>query len=69
MRDIYQVQIDIIIYKIYQLVGAFSAKFVSSRISQNIFFHMIGGGGAFPKLVFTFNIVISIPTTIIIIIT
>ena len=44
VHDIYPVQIDIIIYQIYQLVGGFSAKFVSSRtcISQNIFFHMIG---------------------------
>ena len=42
MRDSYPVQIDLIIYQIYQLVGGFSAKFVSSRISQNIFFHMIG---------------------------
>ena len=39
---IYPVQIDIISYQIYQLVGGFPAKFVSSRISQNIFFHMIG---------------------------
>ena len=40
------------------------AKFVSSHISQNIYFHMIGnksfhfmrgGGGVFPKLVYTFN--------------
>ena len=38
----YQVQKDIIIYQIYQLVGGISAKFVSSRISQNIFFYMIG---------------------------
>ena len=37
VRYIYQVQIDIIIYQIYQLVGGFSAKFVSSRISQNIY--------------------------------
>ena len=54
-----------IIYQIYQLVGGFPAKFVSSRTSQNIFFHMLviwasisflrGGGGAFPKLVFTFK--------------
>ena len=42
MRYIYQVQIDIILYQIYQLVGGLSAKFVLSRISQNIFFHMIG---------------------------
>ena len=42
MRYIYQVQIDIIFYQIYQLVGGFSAKFVSLRIIQNIFFHMIG---------------------------
>ena len=42
VRDIYQVQIDILIYQIYQYVGGFSAKFVSSRISQNIFFHTIG---------------------------
>ena len=62
---IYQVQIDIIIYQIYQFVGGFSATFVRSHISQNIFFHMIGNKlrasisfferGAFPKLVFTFN--------------
>ena len=32
--NIYQVQIDIIIYQIYQLVGGFLAKFVSSRISH-----------------------------------
>ena len=44
-----------ITYQIYQLVGGFSAKFVSSRISQNIFFHMIIRAsisferGAFPK--------------------
>ena len=25
-----------------QFVGGFPAKFISSRISQNIFFHMIG---------------------------
>ena len=44
VRYIYQVQIDIILYHIYQLVGSFSAKFVSLhvRISQNIFFHIIG---------------------------
>ena len=42
MRDIYQAQIDIIMYQIYQLVGGFSSKFVSSRISQNIFVYMIG---------------------------
>ena len=42
MRDIYPVQIDVIIYQIYQLVGGFPAKFESSRISQNIFFHMNG---------------------------
>ena len=42
MHDIYQVQIDIIFYQIYQLVGGFSEKFVSLRISQYIFFHMIG---------------------------
>ena len=40
--DIYQGRIDMIIYQIYQLVGRFPAKFVSSRISLNIFFHMIG---------------------------
>ena len=39
---IYPVQIDIIIYKIYQLVGGLPAKFVSPRISRNIFFRMIG---------------------------
>ena len=65
-RDIYPGRIDMIIYQIYQLVGGFPSKFVSSRISQNIFFHMIGnksfhfifgrgGGGAFPKLVYTFK--------------
>ena len=42
VRDIYLVPIDIIIYQIYQLVGGFPAKFVLSRISRNIFFHMIG---------------------------
>ena len=41
VRDIYRVKIDIT-YQIYQLVGGFPAKFVSSRISHNIFFHMIG---------------------------
>ena len=51
------VRIDIIIYQLYQLVGGFPSKFVSSHISQNIFFHMIGnksfhfiferGGGGF----------------------
>ena len=41
IRDIYPGRIDMIIYQIYQLVGGFLAKFVSSRISQNIFFHMI----------------------------
>ena len=30
------------IYQIYELVGGFPANFVSSCISQNIFFHMIG---------------------------
>ena len=33
------------IYQIYQLVDGFPAKFVSSRISQNTFFHMIGNKG------------------------
>ena len=42
LRYIYQVQIDIIIYQIYQLVGGFSAKFVWSSVSQNIFFHTFG---------------------------
>ena len=42
IRDIYPGRIGMIIYQIYQLVGGFAAKFVSSRISQNIFFHMIG---------------------------
>ena len=42
LRDIYPGWIDMIIYQIYQLVGSFPAKFVSSGISQNIFFHMIG---------------------------
>ena len=40
--DIYPGQIDMIIYQIYQLVSGFAAKFVSSRISQNKFVHMIG---------------------------
>ena len=42
--DIYPgwIHVDMIIYQIYQLVGVFPATFVSSRISQNIFFHMIG---------------------------
>ena len=31
-----------IIYQIYQLEGGFPAKFGLSRISQNLFFHMIG---------------------------
>ena len=34
--------IDKLIYQIYQLVGGFLAKLLSSYISQNIFFHMIG---------------------------
>ena len=34
--------IDKLIYQIYQLVGGFPAKLLSSCISQNIFFHMIG---------------------------
>ena len=63
LRDIYPVRIDMIIYQIYQLVGGFPAKFVSLRISQIIFFHIIGNKsfhfffekGAFPKLVFPFN--------------
>ena len=40
----YQVQIDNLGSTKYQLVGGFSAKFVSSRTSQNIpvFFDMIG---------------------------
>ena len=42
IRDIYPGRIDMIIYQIYQSVGGFPAKFVSSRISQKIFFHMIG---------------------------
>ena len=42
IRDIYPGRIDMIIYQIYQLVGSFPAKFVSSCISQNIFFHMPG---------------------------
>ena len=61
IRDIYPGRIAMIIYHIYQLVGGFPTKFVSSRIIKNIFFHMIGnksfhfifwkgGGGAFPKL-------------------
>ena len=70
IRDIYPGRIDMTIYQIYQLEAGFLAKFVSSPISQNIFFHMIGkksfhfifweggggGGGAFPKLVYTFNL-------------
>ena len=63
LRNIYPVRIDTNIYQIYQLVGGFPAKFVSSRISQNIFFHMIGNKsfhfivwqGAFSKLVYTFK--------------
>ena len=51
------------IYQIYELVGGFPANFLSSCISQNIFFHMIGNEsfhfifeiGAFPILVFTFK--------------
>ena len=60
IHDIYPGRIDMIIYQIYQLVGGFLAKFVSSHIGQNIFFRMIGnkafisflrwGGGAFSKL-------------------
>ena len=42
LRDIYPGRIDMITYQIYELVGGFPAKFLSSRISQNIFFHMIG---------------------------
>ena len=42
LRDIYPGRIDMIIYQIYQLVDGFPAKFVSSHISQNIFFHTIG---------------------------
>ena len=38
LRYIYPVRIDIILYQMYQLVGGFPAKFVPSRISQNIFF-------------------------------
>ena len=34
--------IDKLIYQIYQLVGGFPAKMLSSCISQIIFFHMIG---------------------------
>ena len=34
--------IDKLIYQIYQLVGGFPAKLLSSCIGQNIFFHMIG---------------------------
>ena len=40
--DIFPDRIDMIIYQIYKLVGGFPAKFASSRIGQNIFFHMIG---------------------------
>ena len=36
------VHVDKLIYQIYQLVGGFPAKLLSSCISQNIFFHMIG---------------------------
>ena len=65
IRDIYPGRIDIIIYQIYQLVGGFPAKFVSSlRISQNIFFHMIGNKsfhfifceGAFPNWSIPLNV-------------
>ena len=63
IRDIYPGRINIIIYQIYQLVGSFPAKFVSSRIGQNIFFHMIGNKsfhfifweGDISKLVNTFK--------------
>ena len=63
ISDIYPGLIDMIIYQKYQLVGRFPAKFVSPRISQNTFFHMIGNKsfrflferGIFPKLVYTFN--------------
>ena len=41
IRVIYPGRIDMI-YQIYQLVGGFPAKCVSSRTSQNIFIHMIG---------------------------
>ena len=34
--------IDKLIYQIYQLVGSFPANLLSSCISQNIFFHIIG---------------------------
>ena len=55
--------IDKLIYQIYQLVGGFPAKFLSSCIIQNISFHIIGNKsfhfifeiGAFPILVFTFK--------------
>ena len=74
IRNVYPGRIDMIIYQIYQLVGGFPAKFVSSCISQNIFFHMIhnrastsffergggGGGGLFPKLVYTFNVTVDL---------
>ena len=42
VRDIYPVRIDMIISQIYQLVGGFPTTFVSSCISQDILFHMIG---------------------------
>ena len=42
IRDIYPGRINMIIYQIYQLVGGFRGKFVSSRIIQHIFFHTIG---------------------------
>ena len=55
--------IDKLIYQIYQLVSGFPAKILSSCISQNILFHMIGNKSlhfifwnwAFPILVFTFK--------------
>ena len=40
IHDLYAGQIDMIIYQIDQLVGGSPAKFVLSRISQNIFFYM-----------------------------
>ena len=51
--------------QIYELVGGFPANLLSSCISQNIFFHMIGNEsfpfhflklGRLPILVFTFKV-------------
>ena len=67
LRDIYPGRIDMIIYRVNQLVGSFPAKFVSSRISQTTFFHMIGnksfhfiffegGGGHFQNWAIPLNL-------------